>query len=199
MTSSKWMCLLLPLLSFLPLCKSFSPGDVVPFLERSSYALQATDWHILSPALSPRFGRNKDVRIHSPADNQSAAGDFKIAFALGHDLGWKTPWIALEMGCKVTDVGCLHLSDVELVFTFEKNLLGSISGFKWKPIYVTDHVDMITLHYHWKERVEYDLGAAMHWLYGLSFVGTVLLAVLMTRVPAVVRHGEMLVRDEKSR
>ena len=29
---------------------------------------------------------------------------------------------------------CHHLSEIEFIFKYEKNVFGKITGFKWKPI-----------------------------------------------------------------
>eukprot|EP00667_Euglena_gracilis_P022435 EG_transcript_24965 len=201
------LCLCLGVL--VPGNAGWSVGDVVPMMERSLYNGEVTPWRVLGPVLSPRFGKSKSVRVHSPAAGDTQGAEFKISFELGHDLGWKTPWILVGSGCKNTGSNatagppeeaekCLHLTEIHFTFKYEKNIFGKITGFKWKPIYIAEPVKQITLHYVWHEISDYDLNSALHFIYGFSFFGSIAFAFCLTLTSATVRRGEMLVRDVKT-
>jgi len=206
----RWASVLLAVAALAPPTLAWSPGDVVPILERSLLKGEVTPWRTLSPTLSPRFARPKSVRVPAPtaAAKDADTDEFKMAFELGHDLGWRTPWITVATGChgkgNTTVDGlplahkCHHLSEIDFVFRYEKTVFGKITGFKWHPLYVAEPVDHITLHYVWHEVSDYDLNGALHFLYGFAFFTTTILLVFLTIPTESVRRGEMLVRDSKS-
>ncbi|KAJ9465729.1 hypothetical protein DIPPA_07153 [Diplonema papillatum] len=188
----------LALLALVTTTAAWSTGDFVPIYKRSLYEETMTDWLEMGPDLSPRFGRNKVIRLHGLENVDIGGGDYKIAFELGHGLGRRTTWITVQSGCTSNSQQCHVLTHLTFWFTYEMHNYGKIVDFQAIPTYSErrdGHNDRIIVDYRWKEESDKDLHTALVVLYFVSVVVSFLLLSIMFVSTEAVRKGEMLVKD----
>ena len=144
------------------LAAAFVPGDTVPFMRRTQYEGQRTDWHDLPVASQPHFLRDRTTRIeHVP---NGLVEPYKISLALS-GLQFVTPWIT------VSDGSGRFLSHLELRLTASGN---DISALRWEMQYVDEepppHITVRTV---WEEALEHDLGGALGLVFAVAALASI--------------------------